>query len=82
MTRMTMTRKMTEIGIKDHIMSKPDPIDYHNLNIYIKDMKSYATQVGKNPNKFELYRYKEMGVYSVADLIQHRKDNPWSKVDL
>ena len=38
---------------------KPDPAEYHSLNVYIKDMKSYASSVGKNPNKFELYMYKE-----------------------
>ena len=39
---------------------KPDPAEYHSLNVYIKDMKSYASSVGKNPNKFELYMYKRI----------------------
>ena len=72
----------TIIGISEHKMSKPDPHSYLNLNVYIKDMKSYAQRVGKNPNKFELYRYKELGIYSITDLVAHRKNNPWSKVDL
>ena len=45
-------------------------------------MKSYSSSVDKNPNKFELYMYKESGIYSIQDLLNHRKDNPWSRVDL
>jgi len=26
--------------------------------------------------------YKEMGIYSIQDLLEHREANPWSRVDL
>ena len=77
-----MMRKKMMMMTSGTMSKKPDPAEYHSLNVYIKDMKSYASSVGKNPNKFELYRYKESGIYSIQDLLNHRKDNPWSRVDL
>ena len=45
-------------------------------------MKAYDVTVGKNPNKRGLHNYKEAGIYCIQDLLDHRTDNPWSRVDL
>lgn len=58
---------------------KPMAKDYTDLKKYIADKKAYAIQMGKNPNKVALHYYKEQGIYSIDDLIQHNIDNPWAK---
>ena len=63
-------------------IQKPMASDYVNLKKYIKDMQSYYTAMGKSPYKVAPHVYKEMGIYSISDLLEHRKANPWSKVDL
>ena len=61
---------------------KPQASDYTDLKKYIADKKAYAVQMGKNPNKIALHYYKEQGIYSIQDLLDHRIQNPWSRVDL
>ena len=61
---------------------KPQASDYTDLKKYIQDKKAYAVQMGKNPNKIALHYYKEQGIYSIQDLLDHREQNPWSRVDL
>ena len=61
---------------------KPQASDYTDLKKYIADKKAYAVQMGKNPNKIALHYYKEQGIYSIQDLLDHREQNPWSRVDL
>ena len=63
-------------------IQKPMASDYVNLKKYIKDMQSYYSAMGKSPYKVAPHVYKEMGIYSIQDLLEHRKANPWSKVDL
>ena len=63
-------------------IQKPMAKDYVNLKKYIKDMQSYYTAMGKSPYKVAPHVYKEMGIYSIQDLLEHREANPWSKVDL
>ena len=46
---------------------------------YIADKKAYAIAMGKNPNKVALHYYKEQGIYSIEDLLEHNKQNPWAK---
>ena len=64
--------------------SKPMASDYcnHELQKYIADMQQYYRDMGKNPYKVAPHVYKEMGIYSIKDLLEHRQNNPWSKVDL
>jgi hypothetical protein len=59
--------------------TKPMAEDYTDLKKYVADKKIYAQQMGKNPNKVALYKYKEMGIYSINDLLEHRKQNPWAR---
>jgi len=66
---------------------KPMASDYpltssSGLKSYIQDMKSYDIAMGKNPNKRNLHNYKELGIYCIQDLLEHRDQNPWSRVDL
>ncbi len=63
-------------------IQKPMAKDYVNLKKYIKDMQSYYTAMGKSPYKVAPHVYKEMGIYSIQDLLEHREANPWSRVDL
>ena len=63
-------------------IQKPMAKDYINLKKYIKDMQSYYTAMGKSPYKVAPHVYKEMGIYSIQDLLEHREANPWSRVDL
>ena len=58
---------------------KPMAKDYTDLKQYIADKKAYAVAMGKNPNKVALHYYKELGIYSIEDLLQHNKDNPWAR---
>ena len=59
--------------------TKPLAEDYTDLKKYVADKKIYAQQMGKNPNKVALYKYKEMGIYCIEDLLEHRKQNPWAR---
>jgi len=61
---------------------KPMASDYSNLKKYIADMQTYYREMGKNPYKVAPHVYKEMGIYSIQDLLEHREANPWSRVDL
>lgn len=61
---------------------KPMASDYTNLQKYIKDMQAYYTAMGKSPYKVAPHVYKEMGIYSIQDLLEHRENNKWSRVDL
>jgi hypothetical protein len=61
---------------------KPMASDYIDLKNYIADMQSYYKAMGKSPYKVAPHVYKEMGIYSIQDLIEHRENNPWSRVDL
>jgi len=45
-------------------------------------MQAYYTAMGKSPYKVAPHVYKEMGIYSISDLIDHRENNKWSKLDL
>ena len=63
-------------------IQKPMASDYSNLKTYIADMQQYYRNMGKNHYKVAPHVYKEMGIYSIQDLLEHRKANPWSKVDL
>tara|TARA_B100002019_G_C20895520_1_gene415550 strand:+ start:315 stop:593 length:279 start_codon:yes stop_codon:yes gene_type:complete len=58
---------------------KPVASEYTDLKEYIKDKKEYARAMGKNPNKVALHYYKEQGIYSIQDLLDHREQNPWAK---
>ena len=58
---------------------KPQASDYTDLKEYIKDKKEYARAMGKNPNKVALHYYKEQGIYSIQDLLDHREQNPWAR---
>jgi hypothetical protein len=58
---------------------KPLAEDYKDLKKYIADKKAYAIAMGKNPNKVALHYYKEQGIYSIEDLLEHNKQNPWAK---
>jgi hypothetical protein len=58
---------------------KPMAKDYTDLKQYIADKKAYAVAMGKNPNKVALHYYKEQGIYTIEDLLQHNKDNPWAR---
>ena len=66
------------IQIMNKIM-KPLAEDYKDLKKYIADKKAYAIAMGKNPNKVALHYYKEQGIYSIEDLLEHNKQNPWAK---
>ena len=66
---------------------KPMASDYPltgkaGLVSYIADKRQYAIEQGKNPNKVAMHYYKEAGIYCVQDLLDHRTDNPWSRIDL
>ena len=61
---------------------KPMASDYIDLKNYIADMQSYYKAMGKSPYKVAPHVYKEMGIYSIQDLLEHRENNPWSRVDL
>ena len=61
---------------------KPMASDYIDLKNYIADMQSYYKAMGKSPYKVAPHVYNEMGIYSIQDLIEHRENNPWSRVDL
>ena len=61
---------------------KPMASDCIDLKNYIADMQSYYKAMGKSPYKVAPHVYKEMGIYSIQDLIEHRENNPWSRVDL
>ena len=61
---------------------KPMASEYTDLKKYIADMQAYYKAMGKNPYKVAPYVYKEMGIYSIKDLLEHRTNNPWSRVDL
>ena len=68
-------------------MLKPIAEDYplntsKGLKDYVTDMKAYDTHMGRNSNKRNIHNYKEMGIYTVQDLLDHRVNNPWSRVDL
>tara|TARA_R110001592_G_scaffold1805_14_gene10915 strand:+ start:21220 stop:21492 length:273 start_codon:yes stop_codon:yes gene_type:complete len=64
-------------------MAKDYPLEGSTgLKSYVQDMKAYDVTVGKNPNKRGLHNYKEAGIYCIQDLLDHRTDNPWSRVDL
>lgn len=58
---------------------KPLASDYTDLKKYIADKKAYAVAMGKNPNKVALHYYKEQGIYSIEDLLEHNEQNPWAK---
>lgn len=65
---------------KENIMAqKPVASEYTDLKEYIKDKKEYARAMGKNPNKVALHYYKEQGIYSIQDLLDHREQNPWAR---
>ena len=61
---------------------KPMASDYKDLKKYIADMQTYYKAMGKSPYKVAPHVYKEMGIYSIQDLLEHRENNPWSRVDL
>ena len=61
---------------------KPVASDYTDLKAYISDMQQYYRGMNKNPYKVAPHVYKEMGIYSISDLLEHREQNPWSRVDL
>lgn len=61
---------------------KPMASEYSNLKEYIADMQTYYKQMGKNHYKVAPHVYKEMGIYSIQDLLEHRENNKWSRVDL
>ena len=61
---------------------KPMASDCTDLKKYIKSMQEYYSSRGKSPYKVAPHVYKEAGIYSIQDLLEHRKDNPWSRVDL
>jgi predicted transcriptional regulator len=63
-------------------IQKPMASEYTNLKSYIADMQTYYKQMGKNHYKVAPHVYKEMGIYSIQDLLEHREANPWSRVDL
>ena len=69
-------------GIKLMTVMKPMASDYTDLKKYVKSMQEYYTSRGKSPYKVALHVYKEAGIYSIQDLLDHRKNNPWSRVDL
>ena len=71
-----------QIQKENKMAMKPQASDYTDLKKYIADKKAYAIQMGKNPNKIALHYYKEQGIYSIQDLLDHREQNPWSRVDL
>jgi len=60
-------------------VTKPLAENYKDLKKYIADKKAYAVAMGKNPNKVALHYYKEQGIYSIEDLIEHNKQNPWAR---
>ena len=61
---------------------KPMASDYTDLKKYIKSMQEYYSSRGKSPYKVAPHVYKKAGIYSIQDLLDHRKNNPWSRVDL
>ena len=61
---------------------KPMASDYTDLKLYIRAMQAYYTAMGKSPYKVAPHVYKEQGIYSISDLIAHRENNKWSKLDL
>lgn len=63
-------------------IQKPMAKNYTNLKKYIKDMQAYYSAMGKSPYKVAPHVYKEQGIYSISDLLAHRENNKWSKLDL
>ena len=63
-------------------IQKPLAKNYADLKKYIKDMQSYYSAMGKSPYKVAPHVYKEQGIYSISDLLAHRENNKWSKLDL
>jgi hypothetical protein len=61
---------------------KPMASDYTDLKKYIKSMQEYYSSRGKSPYKVAPHVYKEAGIYSIQDLLEHRINNPWCRVDL
>ena len=61
---------------------KPMASEYTDLKLYIRAMQAYYTAMGKSPYKVAPHVYKEQGIYSISDLIDHRENNKWSKLDL
>ena len=61
---------------------KPQASDYTDLKLYILDMQAYYTAMGKSPYKVAPPVYRQSGIYSIQDLLDHRVDNPWSRMDL
>ena len=61
---------------------KPQASDYTDLKLYIRAMQAYYTAMGKSPYKVAPHVYRESGIYSIQDLLDHRVDNPWSRMDL
>ena len=64
---------------ESNMAQKPVASEYTDLKEYIKDKKEYARAMGKNPNKVALHYYKEQGIYSIQDLLDHREQNPWAR---
>ena len=69
-------------GIKLMTVMKPMASDFTDLKKYVKEMQAYYVSRGKSPYKVALHVYKEAGIYSIQDLLDHRTNNPWSRVDL
>jgi len=63
-------------------IQKPMASDYQDLKRYITDMQTYYVAQGKSPYRVAPHVYKEAGIYSIPDLLAHRKANPWSRQDL
>ena len=61
-----------------------DPFDQSLsfIDISESNLQDYYKAMGKSPYKVAPHVYKEMGIYSIQDLLEHRENNPWSKVDL
>jgi len=63
-------------------IQKPMASDYKDLKRYIADMQAYYVSQGKSPYKVAPHVYKEAGIYSIQDLLDHREANPWSRQGL
>ena len=61
---------------------KPQASEYTDLKLYIRAMQAYYTAMGKSPYKVAPHVHKEMGIYSIQDLLEHRENKKWSRVDL
>ena len=69
---MMLKKRIT--GINMTVM-KPMASDYTDLKKYIKSMQEYYSSRGKSPYKVAPHVYKEAGIYSIQDLLEHRINN-------